>query len=177
VSPYPTFETERLVIRPTTSDDALLLIALYNSPKWLKYIGRRDVHTITQAEAYIAEHMTPQLERLGFSNNTLVRKSDSEKIGVCGFYDREGVDGVDIGFALLPQFEGQGYAFESATRLIELAANEWGIEQISAVTIEENLQSRRLLEKLGLQFMKTINLPGDDATLMLYRLPLGEVRQ
>lgn len=48
------------------------------------------------------------------NSNTVIRKLDNVKIGTCGLYDREGIDGVDIGFAFLPEYEKKGFAFENA---------------------------------------------------------------
>ena len=94
--------TERLVLKPTTLEDAAFILELLNSPKWLKFIGDRNVKSIAEAEAYIKERMLPQFERLGFTNNVVIRKADGKKIGACGLYDRDGLEGIDIGFAFLP---------------------------------------------------------------------------
>ena len=169
MSHYPSFETERLWLRPTTEDDAAFILELMNTPKWLENIGDRNVHSLDDARQYMAEKITPQLERLGYANYTVIRKSDGTKIGTCGLYDREGLEGIDIGFAFLPQFEGQGYATESAMKVMEVAIEEFGITTISGITLESNIASRRLLEKLGLQFIERICLEGDEAELMLYR--------
>ncbi|MCB0649704.1 MAG: GNAT family N-acetyltransferase [Saprospiraceae bacterium] len=170
---YLTFETERLFLRPTAEEDAAFILELMNTPKWLENIGDRNVRSIEDAKAYIQNRITPQLERLGFSNYTVIRKSDGAKLGSCGLYDREGLEGVDIGFAFLPQYEGQGYALESAQKVKDTGINHFGIRQISAITIPENMASRRLIEKLGLQFVEKIKLPDDDAELLLYRVEVG----
>ena len=114
--------------------------------------------------------MTPQFERLGYSNYTLMRKSDSSKLGTCGLYDREGLDGIDIGFALLPEYEGMGYAFEAASKLKDIAVNELGLKSMRAITTKENFSSQKLIEKLGLHLEGTTKIPGDDDELLLYSL-------
>ena len=114
--------------------------------------------------------MIPQLERLGYSNYTLISKQDNKKIGACGLYDREGLEGIDIGFAFLPEYENKGFAYESSNRLKEAAFNEFGIKAISAITIEENTSSRKLLEKLGFKLTGTTRLPNDDEELLLYKI-------
>ena len=167
---YQTFETDRLVLRPTLPEDASFLLELMNTPKWLKYIGDRNVHSLEEAIQYIQERMTPQLERLGYSSYTMIRKVDGTKLGTCGLYDREGLSGIDIGFALLPSFEQQGYAFEAAHQLKEAAQYIFNIATIQAITTQDNFGSQRLLEKLGLVFIELIKIPGDDKELMLYRI-------
>jgi ribosomal-protein-alanine N-acetyltransferase len=170
MSPFRSYQTTRLILRPTLEEDADFLLHLMNMPKWIQYIGDRNVRTIGQAKAYLREKMQPQLERLGFANYTLITKVGHHKIGTCGLYDREGLEGVDIGFALLPDYEGQGYAFEAAHRLQELAFSEFGLSSIQAITTEDNLASQRLLEKLGLQRTGTTRIPNDPEELWLYKI-------
>ena len=170
MSTYQSFETERLLLKPMSKEDAPFLLELLNSPKWIKYVGDRNVHSIEEAASYIKIKMTPQLKRLGFSNYTVIRKTDHAKLGSCGLYDREGLEGVDIGFAFLPQYEKMGYAFESANKIKELAFSQFNLKQISAITTKENKDSQKLLEKLGLKYMKIINIPDDDEDLLLYEL-------
>jgi ribosomal-protein-alanine N-acetyltransferase len=167
---YKSFETERLTIRPTSEDDSEFIFELLNTPKWLKYIGDRNIKTVESAKDYIKEKMIPQLERLGYSNYTLISKQDNKKIGACGLYDREGLEGIDIGFAFLPEYENKGFAYESSNRLKEAAFNEFGIKAISAITIEENTSSRKLLEKLGFKLTGTTRIPNDDEELLLYKI-------
>ncbi len=167
------YETERLLLKPTSTADADYILAVMNTPKWLKYIGDRKVYSREAAEQYIKDKMLPQYNRLGFSNNTVIRKSDGVKMGSCGLYDREGLEGVDIGFAFLPEYEGQGYAYEAAQKIISLARTDWNIQKISAITTKDNLPSQRLLEKLGLQSQGVTKLPGDAEELLLYELHLS----
>lgn len=169
---YSAFETERLILRPTTSEDASFVFELLNTPQWLQYIGDRNVRSVHDADEYIKNRMLPQLERLGYSNYTVIRKSDSVKVGTCGLYDREGLDAIDIGFAFLPQFANQGYAFEAANKLKEAALENFGISQICAITTPENTASRKLLKKLGMQYTKMVTIPNDEAKLMLFQLDL-----
>jgi RimJ/RimL family protein N-acetyltransferase len=167
---YAHFETERLVLQPTTEEDAGFILELLNSPKWLEYIGDRNVHTEEDAIQYIKNKISPQLEKLGFGNYTLIRKTDGVKIGSCGLYDREGLEGIDIGFALLPAFEGLGYGFESASKVLEIGKTELNIDRFSAITTKSNLASQRLIEKLGLRYIETIRIPNDEEELLLYRI-------
>jgi ribosomal-protein-alanine N-acetyltransferase len=168
MSEYKFFETDRLLLQPTSEEDASFLLELLNTPKWLKYIGDRNVHSVEEARSYIFQKITPQFQRLGFANYTVVRKSDGAKMGTCGLYDREGLEGVDIGFAFLPQYEGRGYALESAQKILEIGFDVFMLEKISAITTRDNIASQGLLEKLGLEFRQMIRIPGDEEELMYY---------
>lgn len=172
---YKNFETERLILKPTSEEDAEFILALLNTPKWIQYIGDRNVKTVKSAKNYISKKMTPQLKRLGYANYTLIRKEDDQKIGTCGLYDREGLDEIDIGFAFLPDFEKKGYAFEASKRIRDAAFNEFNIETICAITTKDNTSSQKLLEKLGLKFIKTTKLPNDDEELLVYQIKRSEL--
>ncbi len=165
---YKTFQTDRLHLRPTTVDDAPFILELLNTPKFHKYIGDRKVRSIPDAEKYIQEKMLPQLSEKGYSNYTIIRLSDNEKLGTCGLYAREGLEDVDIGFAFLPQHEKQGYAFEAAAKLKEAAENVFHLTRLCAITTKDNFDSQKLLEKLGFQFEKLTFIPNDEEELMLY---------
>jgi RimJ/RimL family protein N-acetyltransferase len=165
---YHSFKTERLILRPTLADDASFIFELLNTPKWIEFIGDRNIRSEEDARQYIITRMLPQLKRLGYSNYTVVRKEDELKIGVCGLYDRPGLDGVDIGFAFLPQYEGKGFAFEAASALIEAAGSQFAIPQLKAITTVKNISSQKLLLKLHFEFTKMIRLEDDEEELMLF---------
>lgn len=167
-----TYETERLIIKLVDIDDAELLLKLLNTEKWLKNIGDRNVHNLEDAQKYVREKNLPQIERLGFGNAVVILKSNNEKIGTVGLYDREGIDGVDIGFAFFEEYEGKGYAYESAKKIMDVGINEFGIKKVSAITLPENFSSIKLIEKLGLKFKEVVRIPNDNEDLNLYELNL-----
>lgn len=167
---HQTFETERLLLRPTHVEDATFIKALLNTPKFLTYIGDRGVRTEEDAKLYIQKRMLPQLEKLGYGNYTIIRKVDGEKIGTCGLFDRDGLDGIDLGFAFLPEFEKMGYAFESAVAIKDAALHVFSIKNLCAITSKTNTASQKLLTKLDFQCTGTTTIPDDDEVLLLFSL-------
>jgi len=170
--PFKSFETERLFVKPVTISDAPFLLKLLNSPKWLQYIGDRKVYTEEDAIKYIEDRMLTQLERLGYGNNMVIRKEDNRAVGVCGLYERPGLPMVDIGFAFLPEYEGNGFGFEAASRLLQACKEDFKLKKICAITTQDNVASQRLLVKLGLQFVKNIRMDGDKEEVRFYELGL-----
>jgi RimJ/RimL family protein N-acetyltransferase len=164
------FETERLVLRPSNPEDAQFIRQLMNTPKWLEFVGDRKIYSDKDAEIYIREKMLPQMERLGYGNYIMMLKSNGIKVGVCGLYDRDGLEGVDLGFALLEEFEKKGYAFEGAQKVLEIAFAEFGLNEVKAITSQQHLASQKLLIKLGLKNIGTTTLPGDDEELFLFSI-------
>jgi RimJ/RimL family protein N-acetyltransferase len=74
-----TYETERLILRPMSVEDRDFIFDLYNRPKFIQYIGNRNVNTIEDAENYILNRFVPQIERLGYGNYLLVTKEVTKK--------------------------------------------------------------------------------------------------
>lgn len=163
-------ETERLVLKPISTNDSEFIFELYNSPKFLEFIGDRNIKSVEEAENYISTKFLPQLERLGFGNYLIVRKSDNQKIGAVGIFEREGLDIQDIGFSFLEEFHGKGYGFESASKLLDYVFTDFNLKKISAITSKENIASQNLIQKLGLKYLKTVQLPDDDEELLYYEI-------
>ena len=167
---YLQFETERLLLKAASTEDAPFILTLFNAPNWIKYIGDRNMNTVVEAEKYIAAKMIPQQERLGFSNYVVIRKADGVKMGTCGVYDRDGLEGLDIGFAFLPEYEGQGYAYESANKMKEAARDLFGQAELKAITTHDNASSQKLLKKLGFKSEGKTKIKDDEEELLLFRL-------
>ncbi len=162
--------TERLLLKEATVNEAAFMLSLLNSEGWLKFIGDRGVRTIEDAAKYLQERVIPSYTLNGFGMYNLELKTTGEIIGMCGLIDRPTLEGIDIGFALLPDFEGKGYAFEAATAIMDFAKNDLKMDTIVAITTTDNLKSQQLLEKIGFKIIKTFKMEGDDAELYLYRI-------
>ena len=166
------YETERLIIKPTNTEDAKFIFEIMNTPKYYKYIGDRNIKSLEDAENYIKNRMLLQYEKVGFGNFTIILKSDDSKIGFCGIYVRPSLETPDIGFAFFEEYEGKGYAYEASSLLKQLAKTEFGLQKLSGITVEYNHSSRKLLEKLGLKFQKKFFMEGDPEELMYYETEL-----
>jgi RimJ/RimL family protein N-acetyltransferase len=166
-------ETDRLIIRRMSTDDSGFMLGLLNEPAWLRFIGDRGVRTIEDASLYILNGPIEMYARLGFGFYIVELKPAGCAIGICGLAKRDFLDDVDIGFAFLPQHCGNGYAYESARRVLEHAKNDLGLKRVVATVRPENLVSARLLEKLGLRFYRTVRHPDGDRELRLFAIDIG----
>ncbi len=160
--------TERLEIREFTSDDTAFIFKLVNSPNWLKYIGDRGVKTTYDALLYISDKIIDSYVINGYGLYCIQLKDTSEPIGMCGLVKREGLEQPDLGFAILPEYEKNGYAFEATEGILQYSKNELKITNIVAITTAENLSSISLLQKLGFSFKNKMWLPNLDKDMMLF---------
>ena len=166
--------TERLTIKPVSIEDAEFIYTLLNSESWIKYIGDRNVHTIEEAQKYIEDRMLPQIEEKGYGNNIVKLRTTGESIGATGIYHRPGLEIPDIGFAFLENYQGKGYGSESAFNVMKVGFDKYKIPAMSAITLPTNFASIRLLEKLGMNFVKMLHLPDDEEELMYFEITQKE---
>lgn len=162
-------ETNRLIISKFTLDDAAFFLELVNSPNWLRFIGDRNTKTIEDAKKRITEGHLKSYKDYRFGFYKLLLKSENNKpIGTCGLIKRDTLEHVDIGFAMLPEYEGKGFGFESSVAIMDLAKNKFQLDKVVAITLETNTNSIKLLEKLGLSYEKRVKPFEDDKELLLF---------
>jgi RimJ/RimL family protein N-acetyltransferase len=160
-------ETERLVLRQFTFEDADFILRLLNEPSFIQNIGDRGVRTLEDARSYILRVPLDSYEKNGFGLYLVILKESGKPIGMCGLIKRDQLEDVDIGYAFLPEFWSKGYAVEAALAVKEYARDVIGLKRLIAITDPENQASIRVLEKIGLRFEKMVRLSEDDIELKL----------
>ncbi len=161
-------ETERLLLRQMTIDDAGFILALMNEPGWLEFIGNTTVKTLDDAKNHISNRLISPVEGMGF--RVVELESSHLPIGICGLIKRDFLPDVDIGYAFLAAYQQQGYAFEAASAVLNHAHESLGLKRIVAITDVDNLSSAKLLCKLGLKFESTVIYPKDGSELNVYAI-------
>ncbi|WP_421976352.1 GNAT family N-acetyltransferase [Roseivirga seohaensis] len=162
---------KEIELRLVSENDAQLLYDLMTAKKWLNYIGDRGIKTLEDAKQYILDTMHPDLQLKGFVNHVVIDSETKEEVGTCSLHNREGVEGLDVGYAILEKYEGNGYATTSAKMMVELAFNTHRAEVVRAITRDSNVGSCRVLEKVGFKHEGYVQLPKGEEQLKLYILP------
>jgi RimJ/RimL family protein N-acetyltransferase len=158
------FETSRLVLRGLEPADAPFIQRLVNEPDWVRNIGNAGVDSPEKALAYI-ERVRLTYTRPGMGLQRIELKRDGAPIGLAGLIRRETLDDVDVGFALLAEHRGRGYATEAAAAALAHGERALGLKRIVGITARDNTLSMRVLEKLGLGFERWIEFrPGEPAS-------------
>jgi [ribosomal protein S5]-alanine N-acetyltransferase len=160
-------QTARLNLRRMSLDDAHFIVELLNDSSFLRFVGDKGVKTAEDARRYILTGPMDSYERHGFGLWLVELKDTNTPIGICGLLKRDTLSDVDIGFALLPQYRSQGYAFESAAAVMDYGRNVLGLKRIVAITNDDNVGSIRVLEKIGLRFDRMIRLSGEGPEIRL----------
>ena len=160
-------------MRWLTLDDADLMLRIWTDPDFLRYVGDRGVQTIGQAREAIAEGALLSYAEFGYGPYHVALR-DGTAIGVCGLYSRAELDHPDLGFAMLKPYRRQGYAYEAAEAVLRSCLEDLDLHWLYAIVAPANEASRTLIEKLGMNYDRPVQLDGDDTVVSLYRLRLSE---
>jgi RimJ/RimL family protein N-acetyltransferase len=154
--------TQRLHLERLQPDDHAFMRALVNTPGWIEFIGDRNVHSQADALAYIDRIMNTENLYYWVART----RETNTPIGVVSFLKRSYLDHFDIGFAFLPEFQGAGYALEGAKAVLDMVRDQPEYQPVLATILPHNVNSVRLLEKLGLRFERIMQVNED--TLHIY---------
>lgn len=161
-------ETKRLELRRLTPEDAPFILELLNDPLFLRFVGDKGIRTLDGARGYIINGPMASYAQHGFGLFHVSLKPAGTPIGMCGLLKREVLEDVDVGFAYLPRFSGQGYATEAARATIDYGRTVLGLKRIVAITAPDNAGSQNVLRKIGLRHEKTLKLPGYQTDSLLF---------
>lgn len=167
--------TERLSLRKLTSADASNLLTLDGDPEVMRFLGP------TKSLAEIAGEVLPRLltcpaRSAGLGYWAAESRADGAFAGwfglrpvapadtpIVSWPTADGLaDAAELGYRLRHGAWGHGYATEGAKALVHRAFTEFGIDEIVATTMAVNVGSRRVMEKVGLRYARTVHLDWPD---------------
>ena len=151
------FETPRLVLGQFTEDDASLIFDLNSDPEIVKYVHEPVLTSEEHARKILLDIILPQ-----YKNNlgrwAIYTKHNNEFIGWCGLKFVPDPDEIDLGYRLKKPAWGKGYATEAAQSTLHHAFNKLNLELITGRAHLENFASIKVLEKIGMHFIKQENV-------------------
>ncbi len=157
-----------------TYDDAGLMLAVWNDPAFIEHVGDRGIRNEDDARKALEAGVFRLYAEYGYGPFKMVRKDDGVAIGICGLFKRDNLNDPDIGFAVLPDYCGNGFAGEAARAVVVHARDDLGLQRLTAIVSPGNVASIGLIQKLGLTFSGMITMPGDDEAICLYAMTLEQ---
>jgi len=165
-------ETERLRVSHFSLEDAGFILRLLNEPSFIRNIADKQVRTLEDARAYLRDGPMSSYGRNGFGLCRVALTDTGEAIGMCGLIRRDGRDDVDIGYALLPEYCGKGFAAEAVRGVLASDALRHGLRRVVAVVNPDNTDSIRVLENAGFQFETMVVMPGETTAIRQFATQL-----
>jgi len=171
----PLTETIRTSIYELTLEDAGFIYHLLNSPGWIKYIGDRDVGSIVEAQIFIENSFLKAYQLGGYGYYIAKLKTEigagktNDAVGIAGFLKKDYLENPDFGFAMSPKFYQQGLGSEIGAAVLEFGQQQFDFKVLDAVTLQTNVGSQKLLERLGFVHQNEDITGPNNERLMLYR--------
>ena len=166
---HAVFETPRLFLRHFTEEDAPLIYQLNSDPEIVKYVHEPVLDNEDQAKEILINNILPQY-KLNLGRWAIHTKSDYEFIGWCGLKYIKETEITDLGYRLLKTAWGKGYATEAAQYTLIYGLRDLKINEITGMAHVENIASIRVLEKIGMKFIKNEMVEG--CPVKTYKLSL-----
>ena len=160
-------ETARLRLRKVTPNDLTRLFAIRSDPEVMKFIGSGRPNSLEEVRTTLNRYLA-HWEQHGFGRWSVDYKETDELIGWCGLCYLEDTGEVEIGYGIAKAYWGKGLASEAATASINYGFEELGLDRIVAVAWPDNASSRRIMDKLGMKYVKVTR--HHDADVVYYAI-------
>lgn len=150
MDPY-IFESERLGFRIWTESDLAFLNVLNSNPLTMQFFPKSP--SVKENLAFLTR-MMEQYEKFKYCYFLVEELESRSSIGFIGLsyqtYISEYTPAVDIGWRLLPEYWGNGYATEGAKRALKYGLSELKLEKVIAVAPQINHPSIQVMKKIGM---------------------------
>lgn len=157
--------TPRLVLRRFAPDDAARLFELDADPEVMRYLNGGVPTPMSVVEEEILPWFSVYDEAApGVGVWAVEGREDRAFIGWVGLMATGRRHEAALGFRLRRAAWGRGYATECAAALLTIGFDAGGLERIVATTYEDNLASRRVLEKLGMRLVRRFRYTSEELT-------------
>jgi RimJ/RimL family protein N-acetyltransferase len=145
-------ETERLLLRDFTIEDAPLIYELNHDPEVTRYT-LDPVENIEQAKQILEQTILPQYALYNHGRWAVHLRVDLEFLGWCGLKYRPERHEIDLGYRFKKQAWGKGFATESAYACLNYGFEKLGLKRIVGRAMPGNIASLKVLEKIGMNYL------------------------
>lgn len=152
----PTLETERLVLRMPQAGDFDAWAAFSADPETMEHLG--GVQSRPVAWRSICT-MTGAWHIRGFSMFSVIEKATGLWIGRMGPWQPEGWPGTEVGWGIVRERWGRGYATEAAVAVMDYVVDQLGWTEIIHTIVPDNVKSQAVARKLGSTILRQTSLP------------------
>ena len=145
-------ETERLVLRTFTKDDAQMFFDLCKDPEVVRYVGEKPLNSVQQAQQILNDKiLIAQYQKFGYGRWAVHIKKKGIFIGWCGLKIESGE--IDLGDRFKKRFWGKGFATEAAQGVLKYGFEILKLNKIHAKAMKENEASICVMQKIGMNFI------------------------
>lgn len=149
------FETQRLIIRPFVEEDLMECFYLMQDKELFTY-KPMDVMTLDEFRGlfkwWLDSNNGGTEKEFGHNFNIILKETGAQIgwVGLCNLVTDPSL--IEIFYLIGIKYQNQGYGSEASKAILEYGFNTMNLDEIVAVCMKENIASRRVMEKIGLQF-------------------------
>jgi ribosomal-protein-alanine N-acetyltransferase len=170
------FETDRLIIRPAKIEDSRLLFDLNSDPEVVRYTGDTSFTTLLDAQNVIRDRLISDFEKYKMGRFMVFLK-DGSFLGWCGLKYFPETNEVDLGYRFYKKHWGKGFATESSKAMLQYGFEALNLKRIIAKAMPENVNSIKVMHKLGMTFRGYVHDPTDPHPFVLFDMTQAEYRK
>lgn len=149
LSPFPTLQTEKLILRKLSLDDTKEIFSLRSDDEVNKYLDRPKANDADDVIAFINK-VSIGIAKDKWIYWAICFKDNPKLIGtICLWNINEEENKAEVGYELLPESQGRGIVTEAFSSIVDYGFNILEVSKIEAYTHKENIASTKLLEKFG----------------------------
>lgn len=156
IAPGPTLETPRLLLRPTAKEDLEGFVTLMSDPESARHIGGLQPRSMVWRGMHA---MAGSWVLQGYSMFSVIEKATGRWVGRVGPWMPDGWPGAEIGWGLLREFWGRGYATEASAAAMDWAFEHLGWTEIIHSIAPDNTASQQVARRLGSRLLGPGKLP------------------
>jgi len=151
-------ETERLILRRFTPEDAEENFRIYTDPDNMRFMGRRP-DSVEFERYHLRRHIANYYDKHDFGLWAVVLKENGRLIGRCGllYQPIEDTQEVEVSYLIDKPYWGRGLATEAAREVARLGFEKYKLPSLVAVINPENIASIRVAEKVGMRYERDVN--------------------
>ena len=154
-------ETARLRLRMFRPEDLDAMCEITRDPKTMRYIGHGHALTREETRANL-DRIVAAFRRRGFGRWALESRETGALLGYCGLSRGNEGAGVELAYMLARGVWGRGLALEAGRACLRYGFERLGVDSIAGLTMHDNRRSRRVLERLGMSFVRDAHFYGFD---------------
>jgi [ribosomal protein S5]-alanine N-acetyltransferase len=151
--PFPLLATQRLQLRPLLLEDDKDIYEIKSNREMIKYLDRPPMKTIFEARQFI-EKINNGIALNRWIYWAISLKGNKSLIGtICIWRISEEEKKGEVGFELLPAFQGMGIIQEALNCVIEFGFNVLGLVSLEGEVDPQNIKSVKVMEKAGFKLI------------------------
>ena len=168
-----TLETERLTLRPWTRDDLDVYAEIFSNDDVMRFSFTRRGLTRQESESHL-ERMVRHFEKNGFGYWAVIPKDVGRIVGYTGlqvpWWFRDLLPAIELGYRYHPDFWKRGYATEAGAAALGFGFEQLSLDEIIAIYEPANVASGRVMERLGMRFVRDVTHPVERDLLRIYAI-------